>query len=387
MFSNRLRYSLEENALWRALTRKRTAGDDVYDLTESNPTRIGLDYPADAILAAISLPESLTYQPSPTGLVEARQAIAAYYRQRDTVVAPDDIVLTSSTSEAYGFLFKLLCEPGDTVLVPRPSYPLHEFLASLDAVELMPYDVDYGVPDSLPSRCRAIAAVHPNNPTGAYVSSAHAERMLALSERHDVAVIVDEVFLDYPHSKAVRPVSFAGGDARGLVFVLSGLSKLAGLPQMKLGWIVAGGAVERRREAIDRLAHIADTYLSVGAPVQHATARLLELGTVVRASLQERVARNLKVLAEELRSVPEVSCPTPEGGWYAVVRLPAIASSEDWALDFLERASVYVHPGAFFGFGPGVHAVVSLLPPPERFREGVRRVLGVVADRVNSSSA
>ncbi len=387
MFSNRLRYSLEKNSLWLALANRRTAGDFIFDLTESNPTRVGLDYPNDAILEAITRSEILTYEPSPTGRPEAREAIASYYRERGKNVSADDIVLTSGTSEAYSFLFKLLCEPGDEVLVPRPSYPLHEFLASLDAIESVPYAIDFGVPDSLSPRCRAIVAVHPNNPTGSYVSPAQGARMLEQSESCDVALIVDEVFVDYRLSGKGKPESFAGGDDRGLVFVLSGLSKLAGLPQMKLAWIVAGGAPERRREAIDRLTHIADTYLSVGSPVQHATPRLLEIASGIRGAIQQRVEQNLEVLAQEIPNVPEVSCPVPEGGWYAALRLPALASSEEWAIQFLERAAVYLHPGSLFGFEPGAHGIVSLLPPPERFRDAIRRVLGVVSDRVNSLGA
>lgn len=387
MFSKRLRYSLEENELWRALALKRAAGDDVIDLTESNPTRVGLDYPDGAILTAIHRPEVSSYQPAPTGIVEARGAIARYYAERGKNVSPDDIVVTASTSEAYSFLFKLLCDPGDEILVPRPSYPLHEFLASLDAVAPVPYDVDFGVVEPLPPRCRAIVSVHPNNPTGSYVPRAQRERMLELSESGDVAVIMDEVFLDFRLGADEPRESFAGGDERGLVFVLSGLSKLAGLPQMKLAWIVVAGSRARRREAIERLTHIADTYLSVGAPVQYATPTLLELAPSIRESILRRLGQNLSILTEEIPDAPEVSCAVPEGGWYAVLRLPAISSSEQWALGFLDQASVYLHPGTFFGFEQGAYAIVSLLPDPIRFREALRRVLGVVSDRVNSLGA
>lgn len=387
MFSKRLRYSLEESELWRLLSVKRAAGDDVIDLTESNPTRVGLDYPDDAILAAVSRPEISTYDPAPAGIAEARRAIATYYRDHGKSVSPDDVVVTASTSEAYSFLFKLLGNPGDEVLVPRPSYPLHEFLASLDAVVPVPYAVDFGVAEPLPSRCRAIVSVHPNNPTGSYVPRSQRERLLELAETRDVALIVDEVFLDYRLDAVEEPESFAGDDARALVFVVSGLSKLAGLPQLKLAWIVVGGAAQRRREAVDRLTHIADTYLSVGTPVQHATRTLVELAPGIRASIQRRLEQNLAILNEDVPSVPEVSCSTPEGGWYAVLRLPAILSSERWALDFLNQASVYLHPGHLFGYERGAHSIVSLLPSPDRFRDALRRVLRVVSDRVNSRGA
>ena len=384
MFSKRLG-SLEENELWRLLSRKRAVGDDVFDLTESNPTRVGLAYPNDEILAALAQPEALTYEPAPKGHLIARQAVARYYYQRGKDVSPDDIVLTAGTSEAYSFLFKLLCEPGDEVLVPRPSYPLFETLAALEAVEPVPYSLDHGPDDSLSPRCRAILAVHPNNPTGSYVSDETAERLMTLSEENDVALIVDEVFLDYAIGKSTGR-SFADAD-RGLVFVLSGLSKLAGLPQMKLAWITIGGSMERRREATSRLEHIADAFLSVGIPVQLATPRFLEIGSSIRERIRERVDENLGALERALQEAPAVTFPAPDGGWYATLRLPAVASSEKWAIDFLERASVYLHPGIVFGFERDSHVVASLLPPPGRFRIAIEKVLRVVSNRVNSAGA
>jgi len=383
MFSERLG-SLEENELWRVLSRKRAAGDDVFDLTESNPTRVGLQYPSDEILVALAQPDALTYEPAPQGHLTARQAVARYYFERGKHVSPDDIVLTASTSEAYSFLFKLLCEPGDEVLVPRPSYPLFETLASLEAVEPVPYSLDHGPGNSLSARCRAIVAVHPHNPTGSYVSDETAERLVTLSEENHVALIVDEVFLDYAIGKSTGR-SFADAD-RGLVLVLSGLSKLAGLPQMKLAWIAIGGAPERRKEARSRLEHIADAFLSVGTPVQLAAPRFLELASNIRERIRERVEENLSVLEREVQHVPEVTFPVPDGGWYATLQLPAIVSSEEWAIDFLERASVYLHPGVLFGFERDSHVVASLLPPPGRFRIAIERILRVVSDRVDSAS-
>ena len=381
MFSERLG-SLEENELWGVLSRKRAAGDDVFDLTESNPTRVGLTYPGDEILAALAQPEALTYEPAPQGHVTARQAVARYYFERGKDVSPDDIVLTAGTSEAYSFLFKLLCGPGDEVLVPRPSYPLVETLASLEAVEPVPYSLDHGLEEPLSRRCRAIVAVHPSNPTGSYVSDETAERLVTLSEKNDVALIVDEVFLDYVIGRSAAR-SFAGAE-RGLVFVLSGLSKLAGLPQMKLAWIATGGATERRKEARTRLEHIADAFLSVGTPVQLAAPRFLELASSIRERIRERVEENLSVLERAVQHVPEVTFPVPDGGWYATLRLPAVVSSEEWAIDFLERASVYLHPGVLFGFERDSHVVVSLLPRPGRFRIAIERLLRVVSDRVDS---
>ena len=381
MFSERLG-SLEENELWGVLSRKRAAGDDVFDLTESNPTGVGLTYPGDEILAALAQPDALTYEPAPQGHLTARQAVARYYFEHGKDVSPDDIVLTASTSEAYSFLFKLLCGPGDEVLVPRPSYPLFETLASLEAVEPVSYSLDHGPEEPLSRKCRAIVVVHPNNPTGSYVSDEAAERLVTLSEKNDVALIVDEVFLDYAIGRSAAR-SFAGVE-RGLVFVLSGLSKLAGLPQMKLAWIATGGATERRKEARTRLEHIADAFLSVGTPVQLAAPRFFDLASSIRERIRERVEENLSVLERAVQHVPEVTFPVPDGGWYATLRLPAVASSEEWAIDFLERASVYLHPGVLFGFERDSHVVVSLLPRPGRFRIAIERLLRVVSNRVDS---
>jgi aspartate/methionine/tyrosine aminotransferase len=384
MFSKRLG-SLEENELWRVLSLKRAAGDEIFDLTESNPTQIGLEYPSDAIVEALAQPGALTYEPAPQGHLTAREAVARYYRERGKNVSTDDIVLTAGTSEAYSFLFKLLCEPGDEVLVPQPSYPLFETLASLEAVVPVPYSLDHGPAEALSPRCRAILVVHPNNPTGSYVSEEAAERLVTLSRDNDVALIVDEVFLDYT-LRGTTATSFAGA-LEGLVFVLSGLSKLAGLPQMKLSWITIGGATARREEARRRLEHIADAFLSVGTPVQLAAPRFLELASGMRERIRERVEENLSFLEHAAQRVPEVTFPIPEGGWYAALRLPAVLSSEAWAIEFLERASVYVHPGDLFGFARDAHVVISLLAPPERLRTAFARVLDVVSDRVNSSGA
>jgi aspartate/methionine/tyrosine aminotransferase len=384
MFSNRVA-SLDENELWRALSRKRAAGDAILDLTASNPTREGWAYPGDAILDALATAEALTYEPSPRGLLVARRAVSGYYRGHHRDVGPDDIFLTASTSEAYSFSFKLLCDAGDRVLVPRPSYPIFDALATLEAVEPIPYALEHGPQDPLPPRCRAILAVHPNNPTGTYVTEEVRRRLVALSDDHDIALIVDEVFLDYPFSGHAPP-SFAGGD-RGLVFTLSGLSKVAALPQMKLGWIALGGARARVDAASARLEHIADAFLSVGTPVQLAAPRLLDLAPEIRGPIRARLERNLAALERAAGRVPEVSCPVPDGGWYGSLRLPAIASSESWALDCLERASVYLHPGELFGFEREARVVVSLLPPPERFDEAIDRILAVVSDRVHSTRA
>ena len=390
MFSNRIRWGLDENALWREFEAKRSAGETIWDLTASNPTRVGISYPDGEILASLAAPEALVYTPDPKGTSCAREAVRSYYAGHDIDISKDALVLTASTSEAYGFLFKLLCDPGERVLVPRPSYPLFDFLTSLEGVMAVPYTltfdgawlIDFDELHTIGRDARALVAVHPGNPTGSYHSDADRERLLDLSEAHSLALIVDEVFLDYPFSGTPR--SFADAD-RGLVFVLSGLSKLAGLPQMKLAWIAVAGALEKRREALARLEHIADTYLSVGTAVQLAVPRLLELAPDLRRAIRSRTASNLEMLSREARAVPSISVLPVDGGWYQPVRLPAVASSEAWALDVLRQASVYLHPGLFFGFSQEAHVVVSLLTEPSVLEEGLARLLRIVADRVSSS--
>ena len=378
-FSKRIHWGMEENDLAQALSRKRSAGTPVLDLTESNPTRAGFAYPSAEIRRSFDDEALLEYVPDPRGGKAARKTVSDYYRERGAEVSLDDIFLTASTSEAYSFLFKLLCDAGDEVLVPRPSYPLFDFLAALDEVKPVSYPlrfdgswhVDFGALEAaLSEKTRAIVAVHPNNPTGSFVSREDRERLLELG----LPLIVDEVFLDFPLSKAVAAESFVDS-TRGLVFVLSGLSKLAGLPQMKLGWIVVAGERENREEAALRLEHIADSYLSVGAPVQVAAPELLRLAPGIRRSISERTTRNLDTLKREAAAAPAATLSIPEGGWYAALRVPAVRSSEEWALSLLEKESVYVHPGTFFGFDLEAYLVVSLLTPEDGFVDGIRRIL------------
>jgi aspartate/methionine/tyrosine aminotransferase len=395
-FSGRIHWELVESDLARALLARRRSGARLLDLTESNPTRAGLYYTGDAaaeILKSLASEQSLFYQPSPRGLPAAREAISRYYRRRAAAVGPDELVLTSSTSEAYSYLFKLLCDPGDEVLVPVPSYPLLDFLGALDAVQLTPYPlrfdgawhIDFGALEKgISDRTRAVVAVHPNNPTGSFVSAFDRERLLALSAERRMALIVDEVFLDFPLSPGGARASFAGA-ARGLAFVLSGLSKLAALPQMKLAWIAVSGESELAREASLRLEHVADTYLSVGTPISAAAPRFLEMAASMTERISTRTRENLEALITLSARVPSVTIVPPEGGWYALVRLPALETAESWALSFLESASVHVHPGDLFGFGSEAWIVVSLLTPEETFRDGVAAILRVVANRVDSS--
>jgi len=383
--SSRFRWNLESNRLAQLLREKRRAGARILDLTESNPTRAGFSYPAQEILEGLANPATLTYEPEPRGLLSARQTIADYYRERGLPVLPDRVHLTSSTSEAYSFLFKLLADIGDEVLVPQPSYPLFEFLAALEGVELRPYHLIYGHPagwridfDSLESaitgRARAVIAVNPNNPTGSFIAPDERDRLVRLCAENNLALIVDEVFGDYSWREGEQDSSSCVTSETSLTFVLSGLSKVLGLPQMKLSWIVAGGPARLLCPAQERLDLIADTYLSVGSPPQHASAAWLRLRGGLRRQILDRVLGNLSLL----RGVVEgSSCRllTAEGGWYATIEIPRHVSEEDWVLTLLGEDDVLVHPGYFFDFAREAYLVLSLLPEPQIFGEAVERML------------
>jgi aspartate/methionine/tyrosine aminotransferase len=305
-------------------------------------------------------------------------------------VDPDDVILTSSTSEAFAVLLKLLCRAGDRVLVPRPSYPLLDWLAELEATEPVPYTIAYDgsggfhidaaslrasiEPQKRGSQpARAIFAVHPNNPTGSYVREPDRTQLLSMASESECPLIVDEVYLDYPLSSGQAPSSFAG-TTNAPVFVVSGLSKLAGLPQMKLAWIVVGGEPRFRGAASKRLEHITDQYLSVGTPVQHALPSLLESTADLRRQIRSRIQENRESVARALESCTQATLWPTEGGWYAVIQLPAIRSADTWALLTLRECSVHVHPGTLFGFPYGSFVVVSLLTEVRVLREGLLRL-------------
>ncbi|MDD5564101.1 MAG: pyridoxal phosphate-dependent aminotransferase [Thermoanaerobaculaceae bacterium] len=378
MFSRRVPADLAPNRIAAALA----AAAPPFDLTASNPTACGIPYP-DGLLDALADRAGLAYRPDPRGLASARRAAAAEYRRWGVEVDPEHVVLTASTSEAYAFLFKLLAEPGGAVLVPSPSYPLFEHLARLEGVDAIPYHLNAELgwrPDldalaAAPAAVRAVVVVHPNNPTGSFVHPGDAAELERLAAERGWAVIADEVFLDYP---------LAGGDGSGwsfaaaeeaLTFALGGLSKSVGLPQLKLGWIVAGGPRPLVEAALARLEFIADTFLSVGTPVQLALPALLHDGAPVRAAILERCRENLAELQRAAAAVPEVSARLPGGGWSAALRVPAVVGEEELTLELLERDGVAVHPGYFFDFPGAGTLVLSLLPEPATFSEGVRRLL------------
>lgn len=384
-FSRRIPAPREPNALGRAFTEARVSGRRVINLAESNPTRVGAAPPAERVLAALARPASLSYEPDPRGLPAARTAVAAWYASRGSAVDPGDIFLAASTSEAYGWLFKLLADPGDSVLVPKPGYPLFEYLAGLEGVEALPYPLEYRHPrgwsvdlDALESvlkarRPKAVVLIHPNNPTGSFIGRGERLRVLDLCGETGAAIIADEVFLPYPLEDPSEP-SFAG-ESEVPCFVLNGFSKLLGLPQMKLGWIVLAGPPRYRAEAAGRLEIIADTYLSTGAPILNAAPELLPLAAGFTAELRERLRSNLGFLRGTLEGEGSpyrvLRC---SGGWTAVLELPRILPEEDLALGLLREEGVFAHPGYFFDFPREAYLAVSLLPRPEDFREGTGRL-------------
>jgi aspartate/methionine/tyrosine aminotransferase len=382
MFSRRTDWHLTPNRYTEASERFRAEGRHALDLTASNPTRVNLSYDEAAILKSLSSPDSLRYQPEAKGLLSARQAVAAYYESLACGVSPERILLTTSTSEAYSFVFRLLCNPGDEVLVPAPSYPLFQFLADLQDVKLVTYQLIYdhgwqidlrGLEKKLTERSRAILVVHPNNPTGSYVRPKEMRMLSWMCARRRMAIVSDEVFLDYtlegpPHN------SFAG-NARALTFTLSGLSKLAGLPQMKVAWLLTSGPEVLAAPAVARLEVIADTFLSMSAPIQHALPTLLAQRNAFQHQLRVRLRANLKELDRQLADQKLVERLEVEGGWYVPLRVPATRSDEEFAIELLEKQSVLVHPGHFYDFPGDGYLVLSLLPTREDFRTGVRRIL------------
>jgi len=382
-FSSRVPSDLGRNPLARAVADARADGRALVDLTESNPTRAGFDYP-DYLLSALADARGLKYEPAPFGLIAARQAVARDYARRGVSVSPERIALTASTSEAYSLLFKLLTDAGDEVLAPRPSYPLFDHLARLDAIALRHYDLEYhngwsidlaSLERAISERTRAVLVVSPNNPTGSFVSRQDLKRLETICVDRGIAIIADEVFADYQ----LRPGACVDAgrvlDIRqGLAFSLGGLSKSVGLPQVKLGWMAAAGAGDVVAEALARLELICDTYLSVSTPIQAAAAELLSRGAAVRTQIQTRIASNYRTLAERLEAVPSCTLLVADGGWSAVVRVPSIGSEEDLVVDLVGKG-VLVHPGYFFDFPHESYLVVSLLPPESEFADGVGRVL------------
>ena len=387
MFSRRTNWPLASNAFTSALEEVRSSGQPLFDLTVSNPTEAGMQLDAHVVLGALANPDAMRYEPQPRGLLEARKAVCQYYRESHDIsdLDPERFVLTTSTSEAYSYVFRLLCNPSDEILVPKPSYPLFEFLADLSDVKLVAYPLiyDHGWQidlDSLykaaTSLTRAVILVHPNNPTGSYVSTEENLALNAFCSSHDLALILDEVFLDYAHDGAPR-FSFVSNTG-ALTFTLSGLSKISALPQMKLAWVVTSGPSALVAQAGARLEIIADTFLSMNTPVQLAASILLDQRKQVQPGLLDRVRLNLRELDRQLAATSSCSRLDVEGGWYTVMRVPAVRSDENLAIDLLRREAVVVHPGHFYDFPKDGYLVLSLISEPGVFREGIKRMLRMI---------
>jgi alanine-synthesizing transaminase len=390
MFAKRTNWKLTESAYAEAVRRYRASGRALIDLTISNPTKCGFEYDEAAILGALRSPAALHYEPEPKGLPSARAAVVEYYREKNPGFAldPERLILTTGTSEAYSFLFRLLCEPGDEVLVAHPSYPLFDFLASIQDVKLRPFRLiyDHGWQFDFPAlrqaigpRTRAILVVHPNNPTGHFISRAEAMELSAICRTYNLALVVDEVFLDYELPMAGSEIkerhgTFVG-ETQALTFVLSGLSKIAALPQMKAGWIAAAGADTLVNEAMARLEVIADTYLSLNSPMQCALPSLLGQRRKVQPQIMARVRGNLAAFDEKLAQQKSVSRLEAEGGWYAALRVPILQSDEELAIQLIEENGVLVHPGHFYEFADDGYLVISLLTPGREFAEGISKLL------------
>jgi alanine-synthesizing transaminase len=385
MFADRTKWNLEANRLAQALARLRAAGTPVLELTASNPTECGFHYDAQAILAALSNPAALRYDPDPRGLASARRAVAAYYETRALHPSIEDILLITGTSEAYSFVFRLLCNPGDELLIPAPGYPLFELLADLLDVKLVRYPLlyDHGwqidfhsLERALTPRSRAIVVVHPNNPTGHFANAQEISWLNEICSARGLALIADEVFLDFALDAPPLP-SFAANRS-ALTFTLSGISKISGLPQMKAAWIIASGPEHLKRDAVARLEMIADSYLSMNAPVQLALPAFLDLRKNFQQQLIARVRKNLAALDRQLSAQKICRRLDVEGGWYVVLRVPTIRTDEDLAVDLLEQKNVHIHPGHFYDFSTAGFLVASLITPEDTFQEGICRLLEVL---------
>jgi alanine-synthesizing transaminase len=384
MFAGRTNWNLHSNRLSEALAKHRAAGKPLLDLSASNPTECGFEYDRQAILKALSNPESLSYDPDAKGLLSARRAVAEYYSTLEIIVPVEDIILTTSTSEAYSFAFRVLCNPDDELLIPEPSYPLFSFLADIHDVKLVGYPLlyDHGwqidfhaLQQSITARTRGVIVVNPNNPTGHFCKPGEMQKLNEICSPRQLAIIADEVFLDF-HLAATRPRSFAANTGC-LTFTMSGLSKISGLPQMKAAWLIATGPEESKSEALARLEVIADTFLSMNAPVQRAMPVFLELRHGFQRQVLARVRKNLAELDKQLSAQSSCARLDMEGGWYAVVRVPATRSDEAVAIELLNAQGVYVHPGHFYDFPADGYLIVSLITPERDFNEGIKRLLSM----------
>ena len=389
MFASRTGWHLTPNRFSMAVRERRERNLPVLDLTESNPTHCGFAFETEAVLGALGDPLSLFYEPDPKGLLSAREAVCTYYADRGVQVDPECVFLTASTSEAYSHLFRLLANPGERILAPQPSYPLFDYLGDLSDVEIVPYPLVYHegwqidlhtLGQQLDPPTRAILAVHPNNPTGSFVRKHEREFLIDCCRKHGLALIADEVFADYALSEGDDRAASHAGVSEVLNFTLSGLSKIAALPQMKLAWIIANGPPDDLAEALARLEVITDTFLSVSTPVALALPKWLGMRQGIQSQVRERLLHNLEKLDSLLTPEVPLSRLHVEGGWYAVLKLPATRSDEEWAIELISREGVMVHPGHFYDFPSQGFLVVSLLPAREVFELGIRKIVNYVCN-------
>jgi alanine-synthesizing transaminase len=379
MFSKRTNWKLNPNKYTRALEEMRAADASIVDLTVSNPTQCGFHYDAEHILKAFQNRNALTYEPEAKGLLRAREEVARYYREdHGVVVDPQSVLLTTSTSDAYSYVFRLLCDPHDEILVPKPSYPLFDFLGELQDVSLVPYPLEYAhgwfvdfpsLVRAVTPRTRAVLMVHPNNPTGSYVRREQRQRLNELCRERGLALVVDEVFLDYGLTDERRESFITNDDA--LTFTLSGLSKVVALPQMKVAWLIMSGPEAAKKIALERLEIIADTYLSLNAPTQWAFGALLEQRRALRPQLLERIRQNWEFLRSSVRKEGGCELLDTEGGWYGVIRVKSAGSDEELAVEILRCTHTLVHPGHFYDFRTNGYLVVSLITPVSDFQQGI----------------
>lgn len=392
-FAKRTNWNLQANRLTEALEQHHAAGKPLLDLTASNPTKCGFQYDSEAILGALANSASLTYEPQAQGLQSTREVVAEYYADRGDRVSPANIILTTSTSEAYSFAFRLLCDPGDQILVPAPGYPLFDFLADVLDIKLVRYpllydygwQIDFGALErAIAPSTRAVIVVHPNNPTANFCAPAESDKLTELCSRHGLALIADEVFLDFALTRESAggadtqpgslPKSFVTNETV-LTFTMSGISKICGLPQMKLAWLVASGPGEVKSQALSRLEIIADTYLSMNAPIQHAARAFLAGRHEFQRQLMTRVQTNLAELDRQLAGQKLCSRLEIQGGWYAVIRVPRTRSDEDLAIHLLEKHNISLHPGHFYEFPTDGYLIVSLITPTQEFSAGIALLL------------
>ncbi len=385
-FARRTSWEMLSNQLMQGLHDLRQDGVQIMDLTESNPTRCQFQYPKEKILAALADPANMLYDPSPSGSLDAREAIAEYYKDKGFSVEPRQIFLTASTSEAYTFLFRLLVNPSERILFPRPSYPLFEFLVDLNDVKMDVYSLQYqrvhparweidfsSLEAEIQSTTRGIVLVNPNNPTGSFVRDEEIQQLNKICHKHALAIISDEVFLDYKFREEHAPSSLVS-NCDVLTFTMGGLSKTLGLPQMKLSWMVINGPQALVNDASDRLEIILDTFLSVNTPAQHALKTWLSWQPQINKEILARVKNNYVFMTGVLKELPDCELFSAQGGWYAIMKLPEAQKEEEWVMDFLKLDQVFVHPGYFFDLYEEPCIVLSLLPPESVFQEGLGRI-------------